>query len=173
MRKNFKASHRPKSAKPIRYLSTQFDFYRLIIIGFAYATCMTAYHPVIAQNVGIGEPFPQAKLHVNGTVRIDGDTLTGNLSSPATILHILSNGGVSVKLDANSDGNERFTIKKSGPDLGSVVFETTEAGNTTASGFGDFNGYGRFNGDFTLSGDSRTMFTGENFDVRAEGSIEF
>lgn len=116
--------------------------------------------------------MPQEKLHVNGNVRIDGDTLMGNQSSPASVLHLLSNGGISLKLDANNDGSERFSIKKSGPDLGSVVFEVSEAGNTTADGFGDFNGYGRFNGNFTLAGDSRKFYTGENFDVIADGSIE-
>ncbi len=137
------------------------------ILGLTLIAC-----ELQAQNVGIGEPFPQQKLHVKGGLRLDGDTLTGDMDKPATILHIVSNGGVSVKLDANNDGNERFTVKRGGPDLGSVVFEVTEAGNTSASGFGDFNGYGRFNGDFTISGDSRRMFTGENFDVIADGSFE-
>ena len=125
-----------------------------------------------AQNVGIGEAFPAAKLHVNGALRIDGDSLTGDLDKPATILHLLANGGVSVKLDANDDGNERFTVKRSGVDLGSVVFEVTEGGNTTATGFGDFNGYGRFNGNFTVDGDSRDMLVGENFDLLGDGSVD-
>jgi hypothetical protein len=141
------------------------------LLLLAGQTCLL--EEIRAQHVGIGEPFPLEKLHVNGNLRLDGDTLMGNRSSPASVLHVLSNGGVSVKLDANDDGSERFSIKKSGPDLGSVVFEVSEAGNTTADGYGDFNGYGRFNGNFTLDGDSRKLFTGENFDVVADGSIEF
>jgi hypothetical protein len=126
----------------------------------------------MAQNVGIGEAFPQAKLHVDGALRIDGDSITGDLDKPATILHLLANGGVSIKLDANDDGSERFTVKRSGIDLGSVVLEVTEAGNTTATGFGDFNGYGRFNGNLTLDGDSRDFVVGENFDLLGDGSVE-
>ncbi len=137
-----------------------------------FASVLALARPVWSQNVGIGQPLPQEKLHVNGNLRLDGDTLMGNQSSPATVLHLLSNGGISLKLDANDDGSERFSVKKSGPDLGSVVFEVTEAGNTTADGFGDFNGYGRFNGNFTLAGDSRKFYTGENFDLVANGSVE-
>ncbi len=125
-----------------------------------------------AQNVGVGVSDPRARLHVAGALRLDGDTLTGNLDRPATILHLVANGGVSVKLDANDDGSERFTVKRSGPDLGSVVFEATEAGQVTAAGGGDFDGPGRFNGHLTLDGDSRDLLVGENFDLLAEGSVE-
>ncbi|MFT4537339.1 MAG: hypothetical protein ACI9P5_004723, partial [Saprospiraceae bacterium] len=125
-----------------------------------------------AQNVGIGEPFPKAKLHVNGVVRIDGDSLRSDEDKPATIFHIVSNGGISLKLDANDDGSERFTIKKSGPDLGSVVFELTEGGNLSSDGFGHFQGEGLFQGNLELGGDSRDFTVGENFDLVGEGSVD-
>ncbi len=144
-------------------------YYSLLISLLVFQPDLRVY----GQHVGIGEPFPQEKLHINGNLRVDGDTVMGDRSSPATVLHFLSNGSVSLKLDANDDGSERFTIKKSGPDLSSVVFEVSEGGNTKAVGYGDFNGYGRFNGDFTLDGDSRKFFIGENFDVVADGSVEF
>jgi hypothetical protein len=141
--------------------------------AFLVSGLLFSHYHALAQNVGVGEPHPEAKLHVAGALRVDGDSITGDLDKPATILHLLANGGVSVKLDANDDGNERFTVKRSGPDLGSVVFEATEAGNVTAQGFGDFDGYGRFDGNLTLDGDSRDLLVGENFDVVAEGSVEF
>lgn len=149
------------------------DNHRIAFLMVFAAVWCRGILPMAAQNVGVGEALPQAKLHVAGSVRVDGDSITGDLDKPATILHLLANGGVSIKLDANDDGNERFTVKRSGPDLGSVVFEATEAGNVTASGFGEFNGHGLFDGNLTLDGDSRDLVVGENFDVVGEGSIEF
>ncbi|MBK7697737.1 MAG: hypothetical protein IPJ39_02940 [Saprospiraceae bacterium] len=45
---------------------------------------LMSYTTIYGQNVGVGTLNPLQKLHVNGDIRIDGDSLIFNNTSPTT-----------------------------------------------------------------------------------------
>ncbi len=120
----------------------------------------------LAQNVGIGTNVPDEKLHIEGNLRVDGDTIKGDMDKPATQFNIVSNGGVRINLDFNNDGGEVFGIKNSG---GTIVFEVDEDGNINTDGDLFLEGGG--GNLIDMQGTSPVFQARENFKLTGRSSI--
>lgn len=88
---------------------------------------------LLAQNVGIGTNTPAEKLHIEGNLRVDGDTIMGDPDKPHQNLYTITNGGIQFMMDNDNNGSERFGILHNG--LGfNYIFDIDENGNIRADG---------------------------------------
>ncbi len=99
-------------------------------------------------------------INANGGV-INGPGINGGSNG---LLNIKSNTNVRIALDADANGSNQFEVTNNGG--ASPVFTVTEAGNVSA------NGSGTFTGDVTLSGNNRTLSSGDAFDIKGNSGID-
>lgn len=127
---------------------------------FFLSLFLLIFYTAHSQNVGVGESSPQHKLDVAGDLRIQGNIVRGGASGS---FNILSNGGFRIDLDEDNNGTETFRIANGS---NSLIFTVTEGGNVSGTGNADFNG------NLTLSGNNRTISTGDALDIMSTSGID-